>query len=302
MSDTESEVTAESLMATLRQEDAARPDTETAPAAPEKPKDAPQPKEPAEKPVAKEPEPDASKTNKTEPAKNDAEKPKSKWAQNADRQSKSWEQINADKAAVAAERAELQRQKEAFEQSRVTSQELRDEHGATSKDYRDAAKQFKAKGDSAMADAAEKLAANLDTKENTLRQEQVHKQGAAKWQQNLADLTVKHPDLAKPDSPLSLAAVNVLKAFPMLSRDPDGIKYAVRAAEIELQAKSFDGTKSELEKLKADHAALQKKLTISGGSPTAPVPEDKSFKDLSQKDARRHLEQAAEQFDRESNL
>lgn len=302
MPDTEVEVTAESLLANCAAEDAGAPakTAEAAPAAPAKAK-APTPKEAAdtEEPIAAT-EPDTSKIDKTESTTTEGEKPKSKWAKNEERKTQTWEQINADKLAIKAERDELQRQRDEFQQSKISTQELRDEHNASAKEYREAAAQFKAKGDIAMAEAAEKLAGNLEVKEQGMRQQQAMQEGAAKWTKNLADLTVKHPTLADNDSPLSKAALKVLEVFPDLKRNPDGIKYAVRAAEIELQAATFDGTKAELTKLKADYAALQKKLTISGGSPTDPIPAKKSFSDLSQKDARRSLEQAAEQHDRDN--
>jgi hypothetical protein len=302
MSD-EPEVSEESLLATIADFDAGK-DTEAV--KPDKAEADPVDDQPEagddEKDLIAEAEKSDGKADKDKSQKAEAEQPKSKQAKEEARKTQTWEKINADKEALRAERESLQREREEFLKQKKVPEVLRDEHGATAEDYRVAAKQLKAQGNHDHAEAAEKLASNLDKKEQEMRQQQTLKEGAERWTKNLADLTAKHPDLAKPDSPLSQAALKVLETFPMLKKDPDGIKYAVRAAEIELQAKDFEGTKAEFTKLKAEHEKLQKKLSITGGSPTAPIPGEKSFKDESLKEMGQRLEQAAVSYDRDNGM
>ncbi len=306
MTDTEPEVTQEALLASIRDFDNgvdidAKSAREPAKAEDSKPVEA---KEPDSKEAVVEKGQEAAKDSKANESKDhekSPEKVKSKWAANEERKAKTWQDINADKEAIKAEREALQRDREEFQKARVAPAEgMRDEHGATAKDYRDAAQQFKANGDNAMAEAAEKLAGNIEAKEQSVRQQNVMREGQEKWVKNLAALTEKHPELKQADSELSKAALQVLAEFPMLKQDPNGITYAVKAAQINLQARDFEGTKAEFAKLKAEHEKLQKKLTISGGSPTSPVPEAKSFADMSLDEQRKSLEQAVGAYDRDN--
>lgn len=243
-----------------------------------------------------------SEDSKTKEAAEATEAKKSKFAANEERKAKTWQEINAEKEAIRAEKEAIAREREEIQKVKASATVLRDEHGASAEDYRAAAKQLLDKGDKDLAAAAEKLAAELDAKQQQMRQEKVITEGRQKWLSNLEELSKSHPDLKKDGSEFQKAVLGVLEQYPMLKQNPDGIKYAVKAADIELRAKEFDGTKAELTKLKAEYDKLQKKLTISGGSPTAPVKEETSFDALSPKDRARRLEQAAHQHDRDNGL
>lgn len=306
MTDTEQpEVTADSLLSLAADFDAgknidAKPEGD-APKAPDQgTKPELKPDENKGKEAATDDKQAVSTENKDKDHKATDEKQKSKWARNEERKSQTWQEVNAEKERIRSEREALAREREEFQRSKVSAESLKDEHGATAKDYRDAAKQFLTQGQKEMAEACDKLAANLDQKSEQQRAERTHAEGQQKWKANLDSLTAKNPDLANADSELTKTTLAVLNKFPLLRKDPDGISYAVRAAEIELQARDFDGTKAEFAKLKEDHAKLQKKLTISGGAPTGGLTDAKSFDQLSAKEMRQSLEQAVQSYDRDN--
>jgi chromosome segregation ATPase len=299
----DTEVSKDTLMQSLAEMDAS-PTPEAATEAPEVKQEA-KPVAKAES-AAKDTTTDHKPADKADKAK-DAVKPtdakeQSKWAQNEARKAKTWQEINAEKDALKAERDKLAAERAEVQTRKAAAEVFRDEHGATAKDYRDAAVRLREAGDSKHADAAEKLAAQLDYQAAQARQHQTAETNKAQWIANFNALAEKNPDLKDPNSEISKAAIAVLKEFPLLTQDPKGITYAIRAAEIELKAKTFDGTKADYDKLKADYDKLQKKLTISGGSPTETLPADKPFSGLSLKEQRGRLEQMAEQHDRESGL
>jgi len=243
-----------------------------------------------------------SEDSKTKEAAEATEAKKSKFAANEERKGKTWQEINAEKEALKAEKEAIAREREEIQKAKASATVLRDEHGASAEDYRAAAKTLLEKGDKDLAAAAETLAKELDQKQQRMQQEKVLTEGRQKWLNNLEQLSQKHPDLKKDDSELSKETLKVLAEFPMLKQNPDGIKYAVAAADINLRAREFDGTKAELAKLKSEYEKLQKKLTISGGSPTAPVREDASIGSLPLKEQARRLEQLAHQHDRDNGL
>lgn len=294
MADTE--ITEEQLLAMAAEADA-KPETDDTPeSAPVAISDKPVEDKVAEdktvQPVSKE---DKAKEPEATEAK------KSKFAANEERRSKTWQEINAEKEALRAEKEAIAREREEIKKAKESATVLRDEHGASADDYRAAAAKLKAT-EPDLAAAAEKLATELDQKHQRVQQERIVTEGRQKWLSNLETLSQKHPDLKKDDSELSKETLKVLAEFPMLKQNPDGIKYAVAAADINLRAKEFEGTKAEFTKLKSEYEKLQKKLTISGGSPTKPVQEAANLSSLSLEEQGRRLEQAAQAYDRDNGL
>lgn len=238
-------------------------------------------------------------------------KAKSKWQQNEERKNKTWSEINAEKDAIKAqqqalqrEKAEVQRKAEDIERAKVTAEPIRDEHGFTAKDYRDVAKDMRKAGTHDQAEAAEKLASNLDAKQQKLIQERNVADLRANWQRSYDELSSKteYAELKDETSELHMQTMSVLKQFPFLAYQADGLQQAVTMAETRVSAKSSEGTKSELAKLKEEHAKLQKKLTIGGGSPTNLPEEDTPFEKLSSAEQKKRLEQAARASDRDAGF
>ena len=228
-----------------------------------------------------------------------------KWAKNDERKAKTWQDINAEKESIRREREEITKARAEVDQARRSVQAtepVRDEHGATVKDYQEAAKAYRAKGDSAMADAADKLAEGLSREEQQVNAQRGHEQNARKWQEHYAKLSDEKPDLQNPESALYKEAMRALEGFPMLKSLPDGIVYAVRAAELNLKAAQFDGTKAELDELRKEKTKLQKKLSIGSGTPTEPLDEDKPFEKMSLKEQKAALEQTVRAYDRDAGF
>lgn len=229
---------------------------------------------------------------------------KSKWAKEQDRKARTWEQINAEKQALANEKAALEKARKEVESTRRTpaDQPYRDEYGNTVQDIRNAVKAMRAKGDAEAYKQAEQLEAygeSLMAKEAQHRTEAAQRELQEGWAKNFADLAEKNPDLKKADSDLYKATVAIINRAPYLTGRPDGINAAVEAAQLQLEAKSLSSTREELAKLKTEYEKLQKKLSISGGSPTAPAPKAKSPDDMDHKELGNHLRKLAAEGDAE---
>lgn len=284
----------------LQSIDNGAPEVPAAPVKPETAKVEPPAVDPS-KPVADEAAKSEAKAKEAEVAPKSDDKEKSKWAKNEERKGKTWEEINAQKAELAREKEAIAKAKAEVEAARKApaDQAYRDEHGNTAADYRAVEKQLRAKGENAQADAAAELAATVAGKESQARAQQAQQEAAQGWAKNFAALQEKHADLKKQDSDLYKETLKVIQEFPLIAQRPDGINYAVRAAELNLQSKDTENTKAENAKLKAQIEALNKKLSIGGGAPTSPVPEAKSFADMSNKDQGAYLLERAQQADRD---
>lgn len=249
---------------------------------------------------------DEPESKSSKEAKNSADEPKakekekSKWAQNEERKNKTWDQINAEKEAVKAEKEALAKERAEVEKARKSpvADALRDEHGHTAKDYAAVADKYRRDGNAEYAEAAQKLADTMAQKEVQARQQQAQQEFQSSWEKNYDDQCAKIPELKDRESPLYKDVVKVLNDFPLLQRDVKGLNYAIQAAQLQRQAKEFDGTKAELTKLKADHDKLLKKLSIGGGSPTGAPAEDKPFERMSAAEQGRYLERAVANHDR----
>lgn len=241
-----------------------------------------------------------SKDSEAKDATKTDAKDQSKVAQDEKRKSKTWQEINAEKEAIRAEREAIAREKAEIQRAKAATVDVyRDKHGATKQDYLEVAKQLRAKGEAAQADAAERLASDLEQEEQRFKQQRAMEDLQVAWRKTYDELADKHPELKDDKSDLYQETFKVVKEYELLQRDPNGLKYAVRAAEIALQAKEFEGTKAEFAKLKTEHEKLQKKLTIAGGSPTSAPSEAKTFDQMSLKEQEAFLEKAAQEHDRE---
>lgn len=320
----EPEVTAESLLKAAAEHDAGRGTADNEPEVtdpePETTKD--KAAKPEAKPEEKKDEPTAKDSKAESAEKKPDEKPKSKWAQNEERKNKTWQEINAEKEAIKAEKETLQREKseiqrrsEEIQRAKVTSEPLRDEHGYTSKDYKGVASDYRQKAlDAAtpaerkqlaeFADAADQVAEKLNQKHQQLMQERNVADLRAKWQEVHDKLVAKpeYADLKTEGSELHKQTLDVLRKYPFLTMQPDGLQTAVELVEQKAQLKAFDGTKAELTKLKEEHSKLQKKLSIGGGSPTGAPAEETPFNELSTAEQHKRLERAAHSQDREAGF
>lgn len=256
------------------------------------------PAEPAEKPA------DSSLNKEAKEAQSEV-KPKSKWAANEERKARTWEQINAEKEAIKAEREALQRERdEVLKKQAVSSpaEKFRDERGFTAQDYRDAAKKFAEGGDQALATAAEQRAAELEQKETMIRQKAEQDEFGRKWAAKYQELSTKVPALKDPNSEEYKQVVNLLNQYPLLTRDANGLEYAVKAVQLERAAADSATKDSKIKELTDQLAKLQSKLSIGSGVPAEPPKAEKAFEDMTLAEQRQHLERAARKADRDAGF
>lgn len=256
------------------------------------------PAEPAVKPA------ESSLNKEAKEAQSEA-KPKSKWAANEERKARTWEQINAEKEAIKAEREALQRERDEVLKKQAVSnpaEKFRDERGFTAQEYRDAAKKFAEAGDNSLAQAAEQRAAELDHKETALRQRAEQEEFGRKWAAKYQELSSKNAALKDPNSEDYKQVVNLLNQYPLLTRDPNGLEYAVKAVQLEKAAADSATKDSKIKELTDQLSKLQSKLSIGSGVPAEPPKADKTFDEMTLAEQRKHLERAARQVDRDAGF
>ena len=232
-------------------------------------------------------------------------KPKSKFAANEERKNKTWSELNADKEALKKEREVFQ-----SEQSRLRSErdeftkakaspdsEFRDAKGHTVKDYDDAANRFDAEGDVELAAMARGKSENLKQAEGQSRRERTAQEFNQKWVQNYTTLAEKDPDLKDENSATYLGMLDLLKRFPLLTKDPDGLTYAYEAVSMSKKGKEFEASKAEANQLREELNKYQKKLSIGGSVAVGQPQGAKTFDKLSSSEQRDRLKAMAEEFD-----
>lgn len=230
---------------------------------------------------------------------------KSKWAANEERRSKSWKELNAEKDTFKAERDSFNQERERhkaerseFEKARQPKQdETRDDKGYSVKDYTDAAESFERDGDSEMAEAARRRAEKLNTSSHEAALKVAQGELHRRWTDSYNQLAAKDDSLKDEKSETYQGVVQVLQRFPMLTSNPDGLKYAYEAVKLEQKGKSIEGTLTENKKLREENDKYKKKLAIGGSAPTEQLEVDKPFEKLGRDEQRRRLMTASHEFD-----
>lgn len=235
-------------------------------------------------------------------------KPKSKWAANEERKSRTWKDINSEKEGLKREREEMETEKsrlrsERDEFSKTKAQpdaDFRDEKGHTVKDYTEAAQKFESEGDQELADMAKDRAVKLHSLESESRHRRASEDFNQKWVKNYTALSEKDADLKNENSDTYKAVTDLLRRFPLLTQNPDGLNYAYEAVIIGKKGRDFESSKAENAKLREELGKYQKKLAIGGGVVTGPLEGDRAFEKLSRDEQRKRLIEASEDFDRAS--
>lgn len=233
-------------------------------------------------------------------------KPKSKWAANEERKSKTWNEINSDKEALKKDReafqhdqSRLQSERDEFAKAKASpNSEFRDEKGHTVADYEEAAVRFDEEGEEDLAQLARNKAAKLTSTESEGRKQRVVNEFNQKWAEHYHKIAEKDPDMKIEQSPTYLAVVDLLKRFPLLTQNPDGLAYAYEAVSMSKKGREIEATKAENAKLKDELGKYQKKLSIGGGVATDQPQGERTFDKLSQEQQRKRLMASAEEFDR----
>lgn len=260
---------------------------------------------PKEEPGAKEVKADSS-LNKSDNVSKEGEA-KKKAASDDERKGKTWQEINAEKeslkaekARIEAEKAEIARLREEAQKARIEEAPLRDEHNLTAADYRKAAEEFVRKGEKDNADAAAKIAEQMDKKAEDLKRQKADEDYRSRFDKTCNELVKENPELNDASSELykeTSAVFNNPEWSHVFRAKPEGIKFAVQAAKLNLKARTFDKTESEYKALKSEYEKLQKKLSIGSGQPTSADEADES-KDSSLEGMGKRLSKLVREHDR----
>lgn len=221
------------------------------------------------------------------------------------RRTKTWAELNADKEQLAKDRAALDEERKRFaaerQQPAKPAQPEAQKPKYTAEEYDAVAKEAEAKGNYELADLARAEA----TKARAGAQEQRPEQGAAPsvpqmntpfggmpqeqfmgaWRSNLEMLSKAEPDLANKDSELGKTTAEMLRTYPLLSTYPTGIRDAVGAAKLTIQARRVPVLEKELANAKAELERLNKTNSLRGGPPGMPPAPAQKIEDMSLDDA-----------------
>lgn len=204
--------------------------------------------------------------------------------------------FRAEKAQIQTEVANLRRELDQLRQ-RAAAEPVKDKHGLTAKDYKELAKDYAAKGNTEMAEAAKERAAELEQQQpaapaaTTATDAFRTPEFQSAWQKNVQELITANPELGNADSPVVRAAnslVNDQNYGRFFRSHPDGIKAAVEVAQLMQRAESaktlqteLETTKGDLTKAKAEIERLTKLMQPNGSPPAGPAPEGKKPEEMS---------------------
>jgi len=232
----------------------------------------------------------------TEPEKQE----KSKWAKNESRKKNAWRDINARKEELASREQVLAQQTaelQALRDKAQEGQEYRDERGYTASDYERAAEELKEDGDPDLAKRALEKADKVRGvgKQRALESEQ--KKAQAAWDNKRSELMEKVPELKNNDSELTKLSNDILRTYPILTYNPQGLDYAVEIAKLKMNVDSGEAAKAEVKKLSKKLKNYEKKMSVTGGF-TADKPEgEKTFDDMNADQQEVFLRKAAAMAD-----
>lgn len=219
------------------------------------------------------------------------------------RREKTWADINAEKERLAAKERELEERSKRFseEQHRQRNPEpTPSKPKYSAEEYEAVAEDFDRKGEFDLAATARATAKQLREEQAKGAQPQRPEQGPAGvpqvntpfggmpqeqfmagWQSNLEMLSKAEPDLANKDSELGKTTAEMLRTYPLLSTYPTGIRDAVGAAKLTIQARRVPVLEKELAATKAELERLNKTNSLRGGPPGMPPAGPKSIEDMS---------------------
>lgn len=236
-----------------------------------------------------EPQPEADKKPDTAPTEGAGkdEKKKSEYelskerkkAADEERFDRNWKKLNEEKEA-------LRREREALEAARAKAPAAKpkpaaDARGLTAADYERTAKELEADGDIGAARAARKIAAELQAKDDEAANAAKSHEPAAPARGGEFDeraaaeeahqLMTEDPSLRDVKNPLVIEANRLMgdKDWGPLFRRPGGIRAAVEAAKVSMEARAATGLRTENAALKKELEQLRR-ATDPGGSPAVP--------------------------------
>jgi hypothetical protein len=210
---------------------------------------------------------------------------------------KTWENVNLQKEELERRREELQRYEQSLRQPQQQRQQIQPRQ-FSSQDLAQAAEDFKANAKKALADG------DYDTfnEQNALAEQafqnagqfyQLEQQEAQQiameqhnqtWVANMNSAIKENPDLGKPDAPIAVEMMDLLKTHgPIFQMIPDGFKQAVVIAQLRLDAKDAPTLRERVKALEAAKAEQDKLLAPTPGGVTAHVA-PKKVEEMSESD------------------
>jgi hypothetical protein len=246
-----------------------------------------------------------------------AAKQREKKQREEERKARSWENLNREKEELAARRQELEQREQQFRQPQqqrqapqpreYSSQQLWQAGEDFKTASREAFKRYSETGDETALDEfnkndqlAEQAFANasefyaVEQQEAQQLAKEQHNQG---WVANMEAEIKAMPDLAKPDAPIAVELLNLLKThgavFQML---PDGFKQAREIAQLRLDAKEAPTLREQLKKAQEEVTRLNGLTSPTPGGIAGP-PAKKTLENMSEAEADAFIRRAAQEFD-----
>lgn len=233
--------------------------------------------------------PEPSKETKPAPTeKPEGQKPESaftKAQKEEGRRTKTWTEINAEKERQTAERQQLAEERNRLAAERQQFEAERRKPAAekpkySAEEYEAAAADFEKQGKYDLAEEARaaakqareasaapaKPAAPAAPAATPMNQEQF--MGA--WRSNLDMLSKAEPDLGNPQSELGKTTAEMLRTYPLLSTYPTGIRDAVGAAKLTIQARRVPGLEKKLAAAEAELGRLNSTNSLRASPPGRP--------------------------------
>ena len=232
-----------------------------------------------------EPQPEADKTPdtaKTKEAPKD-EKKKSEYEQSKERKKaadeerfdRNWKKLNEEKEQLRKERETLEAERKKVAQPAAKAEPSKDARGFTAADYEKTAKELEADGDAGAARVARLRAAELKAKdEEAAKSVEPPRSAPGEAFDFVAEaeaLYAQDPTLRDIKNPLTAEANRLLKDpdWSKLFLRPGGVRAAVEAAKVSLEARAAAGLREELAKANKELEQLRQ-ATGMGGSPAVP--------------------------------
>lgn len=253
--------------------------------------------EPAPKPKEEEPPKGEKKPGEEQPPDSSYTKAK----KDGERLDRSWKKLDEEKADLERRERELaERQKQPPSEPTPAPKKgepLRDQHGNSAADYKEAAKVMRQRGEDELADKAEAAAKELEGREQQQTQEGVHREFLGKWHAEADKVIKAEPELAKQDSPLAVKVKELLESGPFFHVFENGFPMAVESARLQLKAARVDELLGEIERLTKENKELREATSIAGSDPAPPPGAPKKITDLPPAEAEAQLRSKAAELD-----
>jgi len=214
------------------------------------------------------------------------------------RKERTWENLNTRKTTLADQESRFNQERQKFEQDKANHlrQVTSDTESQTAlpEDWAELAKKYEEEGDTEKAKLAMERAHSAQDLIARAKQQKEVDTRTNQWNANYQEEVRTHPELSDPASETYKTLLAVLREYPDLTQNPNGIKYAMQHVDALGAGANADALRVENEKLRAQVEVLEGKTQIDGGPaiPGAPAGGG-DFESLSLDDQEKALERTA---------